>query len=115
MMKIGKNIKDDFSKCNFTVVDSCEGYIVVREHDHGYWCGSAYLLLDEGLKTIDTRKFIAENYNADFKERFGGIVGWLKKVCKTGQKRLAKIDELLESLEAEKEELTEFVNNINAL
>lgn len=117
MMKIGKTVKDEYSGSKLRVVDSCEGFMVVLD-----WTHSALLIVDDGSGVIRSNETIAECHDGDFEGRYGDIVGWLKKVSSRQQRRIDDIDEQIRSLEEEekglkalKEELAEFISNVDAL
>lgn len=80
----------------------------VEDNGHFYvtsWSGRNFL-----YTYFDQR--IAECVNGDYKERFGGLSGWLRHISKRSEKRLDKVEETLVSLEDEQDELNDLISRI---
>lgn len=56
---------------------------------------------------------IAECVNGDYKERFGGLDGWLRHIRKRSEKRLVKVEETISDLEDEQDELNDLIYRVD--
>lgn len=56
---------------------------------------------------------VAECVNGDYKERFGGIKGWLKDIKKRENKRIDKIKETIDDLKSELSQRSLLISKIN--
>lgn len=58
---------------------------------------------------------IAECINGDYKERFGGIKGWLKDIKRLENKRIHKIKETILNLNLELSQRASLISKINEI
>jgi len=78
-------------------IERCEITQNLLPFQVGRWQGREFLFCDG--------KQIAQCINGDHDSRFGGVVGWIKHIEKRTTKRMSKINEQRERLDAESREL----------